>query len=64
MSVDPTQRSGILTNAGLMAGFAHDTSDSPVLRGVWVLDRFLCNVPPPPPANINTTPPAGTPARR
>ena len=60
VSVDPKQRSGILTNAGLMAGFAHDTSDSPVLRGVWVLDRFLCNVPPPPPANVNTTPPAGT----
>jgi hypothetical protein len=58
VSVDPKQRSGILTSAGLMAGFAHETSDSPVLRGVWVLDRFMCNTPPPPPKNVNTTLPA------
>jgi hypothetical protein len=57
VSVDPKQRSGILTNAGLMASFAHDSADSPVLRGVWVLDRFLCAQPPPPPKNVNGTPP-------
>ena len=58
VSVDPAQRAGILTSAGLMAGFAHETADSPVLRGVWVLDRFMCNEPPPPPKNVNTTLPA------
>ncbi|MEO5731175.1 MAG: DUF1592 domain-containing protein [Byssovorax sp.] len=58
VSVDPQQRAGILTSAGLMAGFAHQTADSPVLRGVWVLDRFMCNEPPPPPKNVNTTLPA------
>jgi hypothetical protein len=58
VSVDPTQRSGILTNAGLLAGFAHETADAPVLRGVFVLDRLLCAAPPPPPANVNTTVPA------
>lgn len=62
VSLDPTQRSGILTNAGLLAGFAHETADSPVLRGVFVLDRLLCGAPPPPPARVNTTPPAENPS--
>jgi hypothetical protein len=47
-------RSGILTQAGLLAGFAHERSDAPVLRGVFVLDRLLCSTPPPPPAGVNT----------
>lgn len=62
--VDPTQRAGILTNAGLLASFAHETADSPVLRGLLVLDRFMCVPPPPPPKGVDTTPPEandGTP---
>lgn len=50
-------RSGILTHAGLLAGFAHETASSPVLRGVLVLDRFLCAPAPPPPKNVDTSPP-------
>jgi hypothetical protein len=50
---DAKQRSGILTQAGLLAAFAHETADSPVLRGVFVMDRLLCSAPPPPPANLN-----------
>ena len=57
VQVDGAQRSGILTHAGLMAGFAHDTADSPVVRGVFVLDRLLCMPPPPPPPNIPPAPP-------
>ena len=53
MQVDPTQRSGVLTQAGLMAGFAHETADAPVLRGVFVLSRLLCDAPKPPPAGIS-----------
>lgn len=56
VSVDAAQRSGILTNAGLMAGFAHQTSDSPVLRGVFVLDRIMCMPSPPPPPNVPPPP--------
>jgi hypothetical protein len=59
--VDATQRSGILTNVGLLAGFAHETTESPVLRGVFVLDRLICATPPPPPPNVNTAPPAASP---
>jgi hypothetical protein len=58
VALDATQRAGILTNAGLLAGFAHETTDSPVLRGVFVLQRLMCAAPPPPPASVNTTLPA------
>jgi hypothetical protein len=51
-ATDKTERSGILTQAGLMAAFAHETADSPVLRGVFVMDRLLCAAPPPPPAGV------------
>jgi hypothetical protein len=53
IDTDAKQRSGILTQAGLLAAFAHETTDSPVLRGVFVMDRLLCSAPPPPPANLN-----------
>jgi hypothetical protein len=46
------QRSGILTQVGLLAAFAHETADSPVLRGVFVMDRLLCSAPPPPPPGV------------
>lgn len=63
VSVDPNQRSGILTNAGLMAGMAHASQDSPVLRGVFVLDRLMCDPPPDPPAGVNMTVPAPAPTK-
>jgi hypothetical protein len=52
MDTDRAQRSGILTQAGLLAAFAHETADSPVLRGVFVMDRLLCTAPPPPPPGV------------
>lgn len=54
------QRSGILTAPGLMAGFAHETADAPVLRGVFVLNALACSPPPPPPPNVPPAPPAST----
>jgi hypothetical protein len=61
-AVDPTQRAGILTQAGLNAGLAGPVNDSPVQRGLLILDSFLCAAPPPPPAGVNTTPPAFDPS--
>lgn len=52
VQVSSAQRAGILTQAGLLAGFAHETSGAPVLRGVFVLSRLLCSEPAPPPPNI------------
>jgi|HubBroStandDraft_6_1064221.scaffolds.fasta_scaffold97164_2 hypothetical protein len=62
VSVDPTQRAGILTQAGLLAGLAGPVDDSPVQRGLLILNSFLCAAPPPPPAGVNTTPPAFDPS--
>jgi hypothetical protein len=60
IDTDAKQRSGILTQAGLLAAFAHETTDSPVLRGVFVMDRLLCSAPPPPPASVNLALPETT----
>jgi Protein of unknown function (DUF1592)/Protein of unknown function (DUF1588)/Protein of unknown function (DUF1595)/Protein of unknown function (DUF1585)/Protein of unknown function (DUF1587) len=56
LDVNPAQRAGILTQAGLLAGFAHETADAPVLRGVFVMSRLLCNEPPPPPPGVPAAP--------
>lgn len=57
VELDPTQRAGILTQPGLLTGLANAVNDSPVQRGVLVLNSFLCSDPPPPPVGVNTTPP-------
>jgi hypothetical protein len=43
------QRAGLLTRAAWLSPRAHITQPSPVLRGVFVLDRMFCAPPPPPP---------------
>jgi hypothetical protein len=43
------ERAGLLTRAGWLAGTGHLVHPSPVLRGVFVLDRLLCAPPPDPP---------------
>jgi hypothetical protein len=45
-------RGGILTHASVLKVTANGTSTSPVLRGVWVLDRILGQPVPPPPPNV------------
>jgi hypothetical protein len=61
VDANPAQRVGVLTQAGLLAAFGHETRESPVLRGVFVLDRILCSPPPAPPPDVANTPPE-TPA--
>lgn len=53
----PPERAGILTQAQFLAARAHAVEGSPVLRGVFVLERLVCEQPPPPGADIDTTPP-------
>jgi hypothetical protein len=50
--LDPQQRSGILTQASLLARTAHDDSNSPTRRGKFVREALLCQPPPPPPPGI------------
>jgi hypothetical protein len=58
VALDATQRSGILTQPGLLTALAGPVNDSPVKRGVLTLDSILCSRPKPPPPGVNTTPPA------
>lgn len=48
------ERAGVFTSAGIMQSLASTFSPSPVRRGVFVLDRLVCNEPPPPPASVDT----------
>jgi len=54
----PGDRSGILTQAQFLASHGHALEGSPVLRGVFVLNRLVCEPPPIPDASIDITPPA------
>jgi hypothetical protein len=55
--LDRQQRAGLLTRAGVMAVHAHENQTSPVLRGAFVRENVLCQKLPPPPADVNNTPP-------
>ncbi len=48
----PEQRSGLLTHASLMSLLSHESSTSPVHRGLWVRTSVLCQPPPPPPPDV------------
>jgi hypothetical protein len=52
------QRAGILTQAGFLGSTAHTDGSSPVLRGLAIMSRLLCNTAPPIPANVPPLPPA------
>lgn len=52
------QRAGILTQATFLAAHGHAVHPSPVLRGVYVIDRILCDTIEPPAINVDTTPPS------
>ncbi len=45
-------RGGLITQASLLKVTANGTVTSPVLRGVWLLDRILGSPVPPPPPNV------------
>ena len=56
------QRAGLFTLASVMARHSHPDQSSPVKRGYMVLDKLLCTVPPPPPANVDITVPEVDPS--
>ena len=45
-------RGGFLSQASILKVSANGTNTSPVLRGIWVLERILGITPPPPPAGV------------
>ena len=46
-------RSGVLTQASMLAMFSHPGRSSPTKRGVALMDIFLCEPTPLPPANVD-----------
>lgn len=53
----PAQRAGILTQPALLAILAYPNQGSPISRGVFVREHIMCEPLPPPPNNIQITPP-------
>ncbi|WP_168563676.1 DUF1592 domain-containing protein [Crateriforma spongiae] len=45
-------RGGLLAQASILKSSANGTNTSPVVRGVWVTERILGQIPPPPPPGI------------
>ncbi len=59
VALDPTQRAGILTDAGLLAALAKRDSTSPIQRGVFVRQALLCQpLGAPPNADVAVVPAA------
>jgi hypothetical protein len=56
VALDPTQRSGLLTQASLLTRTAHDDSNSPTRRGKFVRESFMCQPPPAPPPGVPALP--------
>lgn len=61
VQLNPAERSGILSRIAFLAGNAHEGNGSPPLRGVFVMDRILCEPRLSPPANADLSPPEQDP---
>jgi hypothetical protein len=57
VDLDPTQRSGLLTQSAFLATHGHEGS-APIFRGIAVREQLICvDLPPPPPGADNMFPP-------
>lgn len=56
VQLDPNRYAGFLTQAGLLAHHAKPDGSSPVHRGLFVRERLLCQIPPPPPDIVPEAP--------
>ena len=61
VSLDGAQRSGVLTQASVLAITSYPTRTSPVLRGKWVMENVLNTPPPPPPPGVGSLDEKGGP---
>ncbi|MDC0707569.1 DUF1592 domain-containing protein [Stigmatella sp. ncwal1] len=56
VTVNPSLRSGLLTQASFLASHAKPNQSSPIHRGVFVRKQFLCQQLPTPPDNVGAPP--------
>ena len=61
IELPPTQRAGLLTQAGFLAAHSKEIATDPVARGKFIRERLFCQGLPPPPADIVITAPVITP---
>jgi hypothetical protein len=55
LTIPPEQkRGGIMGQVGMIAAHSKPDHSSPTARGVFMLQNFLCTVPPPPPVGVIT----------
>ena len=54
-------RAGILTHPAILSLLAHPEQTSPIHRGIFVRERFLCQALPPPPPDVIIEPPSPDP---
>ncbi|MCB9743275.1 MAG: DUF1592 domain-containing protein [Alphaproteobacteria bacterium] len=57
VALDGETYGGLLTQGSVLTAHALPTGSSPVHRGVLVREQLLCEELPPPPANLDTSPP-------
>jgi len=56
VSLQDSERGGLLTQAGVLTVTSNPTRTSPVKRGRWLLEQILGSPPPAPPANVPELP--------
>jgi hypothetical protein len=57
VQLDPSQRAGFLTQAGVLATHAKNNQSSPIHRGKFVREQLFCQMLPAPPDDIPIVPP-------
>ncbi len=56
VELDSARYAGFMTQAGLLAHHAKPDGSSPIHRGLFVRERLLCQIPPPPPDVVPEAP--------
>lgn len=52
VQLDTTQRLGLLTHAGMVAGTIHSNETNPVVRGSFIVQKLMCNIIPLPTGDV------------
>jgi hypothetical protein len=63
VDLPPDERSGLLTQASVMTVLAGAEEASPILRGKFVREKFLCEIIRPPPPDVDIRPPRFDPKK-
>ncbi len=61
IELDGVQYGGLLTQGSVLTTHALPSTSSPIHRGMLIRERLLCQELPPPPSNLDTSPPAVDP---